>query len=149
MNEDIAAFLAPMTLLLGGGLASIGLLSFLKLHFFKTKFQGELALAAGLAFLFATELIFATTGQSARFLSGQKLDVTECELEGETALPDERHKDSKLLHDYIVGCMEKLDYEWTPEHAHCKEGPISTNPYCYLPTPRFARAITSFQMKFE
>lgn len=149
MNEDIAAFLAPMTLLLGGGLVAIGLLSFLELHFFKTRYREKVALAAGLAFLFATEFIFVTSSESARFLSGQKIDVTECELEGETTLPEERHKDSKVLHNYIVGCMTKLGYEWTTQHDHCKEGPISTNAYCYLPTRRFERAITAFQMKFE
>ncbi|MBI1868788.1 MAG: hypothetical protein HYS06_10935 [Methylocystis sp.] len=149
MNEGIATFIAPMTLLLGGGLFSVGLLSFLDLRFFKTKFQGKVALAAGLAFVLLTEFIFATSGASGRFLAAQKVDVTDCELDGETALPAERHKDSKILHAHIVTCMKELGYEWTTEHDHCKEGPISTNPYCYLPTHRLARVVNSFQMKFE
>lgn len=149
MNEDIAAFIAPMTLMVGGALIALGILSFLNLDYFKTKFRSRLALAAGLAFIFATELIFVTSSQSGRFLSGQKIDVTDCELEGETALPLERHKDSKILHNRIVACMKKLGYEWTAEHDHCKEGPIATNPYCYLPERRFARTIVMFQTQFE
>lgn len=150
MNEDGAAFIAPITLILGGGLLTFGALSlFFGTGLFKTKLRATAGIAAGLAFLVATEALFVTSGQSGRFFSGQKLDVTDCELEGETALPQERHKPSVVLHDYIVGCMEKLGYEWTTEHDHCKEAPLATNPFCYLPTRAFPRAIVRVQAKFE
>ncbi|PWB81200.1 MAG: hypothetical protein C3F11_15845 [Methylocystaceae bacterium] len=149
MNEDISAFIAPLTLILGGGLFAFGALSFIGVDFFKTKLQSRVALAIGLAFIVATELIFVTGSQSGRFFSGMKLDVTDCELEGETELPQERHKDSKLLHDRIVGCMAKLGYEWKVEHEHCKEAQIATNSFCYLPTRPLARAIVKFQTAFE
>lgn len=149
MNEDISGFIAPLTLILGGGLFALGALSFIGLDFFKTKFQNRVAFAVGLAFIVATELIFVTSSQSGRFFSGLKLDVTDCELEGETELPQERHKDSKILHEHIVGCMAKLGYEWSPEHEHCKEARIATNSFCYLPTRPLARAIVKFQTTFE
>lgn len=150
MNEDIATFAAPATLLLGGGLVAVGLLSFLDLHFFKTKTQGKIALAAGLLFILATEMLFMTSSQSARFFGGQKLTVTDCELDGETAYPLERQKKkSDAIHNYIVQCMDKLGYEWTVSHDHCREAPIATNAFCYLPKRPFDRSLVAFQMKFE
>jgi hypothetical protein len=150
VNEDIATFVAPATLLLGGGLVAIGLLSFLDLHFFKTKTQGKVALAIGLLFIIATEMLFMTSSQSARFLGGQKLNVTDCELDGETAFPLERqNKQSKVIHNYIVACMDKLGYDWTVSHEHCREAPIATNAFCYLPKRAFDRTLVAFQMKFE
>lgn len=149
MNEDISAFIAPLTLILGGGLFAIGALSFIGLDFFDTKFKGRVAFAIGLAFIVATELIFVTGSQSGRFFAGLKLDVTDCELDGETQLPQERHKNSKILHDHIVACMGKLGYEWNVEHEHCKEAQIATNSFCYLPMRPVARAIVRFQTVFE
>jgi hypothetical protein len=149
MNEDIAAFIAPLTLVLGGGLLAVGILSLVGLDFFDSKFKGGVAFAIGLAFIVATELIFVTSSQSGRFFSGLKADVTDCELDSETQLPDERHKDSKILHDHIVACMERLGYEWNVDHAHCKEARIATNSFCYLPTRPMARAIVKMQTAFE
>jgi hypothetical protein len=149
MNEDISGFIVPLTLILGGGLVALGALSVFGLDFFKTKFAGGVAFAIGLAFIVVTELIFVTSSQSGRFFSGLKLDVTDCELDGETKLPQERNKNSKILHDYIVGCMERLGYEWNDDHDHCKEAQIATNSFCYLPTRPMARAIVKFQTAFE
>ena len=150
MNEDIATFIAPATLLLGGGLVAAGLLSFLDLNFFRTKTQSKVALAAGLLFILATELLFMTSSQSARFFGGQKLTVTDCELDGETAYPMERQKKkSDAIHNYIVQCMDKFGYDWTVAHDHCHEAPIATNVFCYLPKRAFDRTLVAFQMKFE
>lgn len=149
MNEDISAFIVPLTLILGGGLFALGALSFIGVDYFKTKFRNRVAFAIGLAFIVATELIFVTSSSSGRFFAGLKLDVTDCELDGETRLPEERHKDSKVLHDYIVACMSKLGYEWNVEHEHCKEARIATNSFCYLPMRPMARAIVRLQTKFE
>jgi hypothetical protein len=149
VNEDLSTFTLPLTLLIGGGLVAIGLLSLIDLHFFKTKMQGKVALAAGLAFIVTTELLFMTNGDSARFLSAQKFSVTDCELDGEAAYPLERHKQSKLIHNYIVQCMDKAGFEWIASHDHCQEAPIATNAFCYLPKRVFERSLVAFQMKFE
>jgi hypothetical protein len=149
MNEDIAAFVAPLTLILGGGLLALGALSFIGVDYFDSKLKSRVAFAVGLAFIVATELIFVTSSSSGRYFAGLKLDVTDCELDGETKLPEERHKQSRVLHEHIVGCMERLGYEWNAEHEHCKEARIATNSFCYLPTRPLARAIVRFQTAFE
>jgi len=59
MDNVLASFFAPITLLLGGALVALGFLSFLDLNFFKTKLRAKVAFAAGLAFLFATEAMFS------------------------------------------------------------------------------------------
>jgi hypothetical protein len=149
VNQDLAVLVAPLTLLLGAGLMAIGLLSLLDVHFFATKGQERAALAAGLALIVATELVFAMSSLSWRFLNGQRADVLECRLEAETNFPEERHKDSLILNDHIIGCMTRYGYEWTPNHDRCKEAPVATNPFCYLPTNGFDRLVTEFQMTFE
>ena len=146
MNGDIAKFIAPFTLILGAGLFAAGALSFLDIHFFKTKFG---ATAACLALIVLTEFIFVTSAMSARFINGQRSDLLECRLDAETALPEERHKDGPVMHDYIVRCMNGFGYEWTTGHARCKKAPFATNPFCYLPRRLFDRLVTEFQMEFE
>jgi hypothetical protein len=149
VNEDLATFIVPLTVILGGGLVAAGVLSLLDLNFFKTKTQGKVALAAGLTFILATELLFMTGSQSARFLGGQKISVTDCELDGETAFPLERHKKGDSIHKYIVACMDHAGFQWDESHAHCQEAPIATNAFCYLPKAAFDRTLVAFQMKFE
>jgi hypothetical protein len=150
VNEDIATFIVPATLLLGGALVAAGLLSFLDLNFFKTKIRAKVGLAAGLLFIIASEMLFMTSSQSGRFFGGQKATVTDCELDAETAFPLERQKEkSEAIHNYIVQCMDKLGYDWTVEHDHCREAPIATNAFCYLPKRAFDRTLVAFQMKFE
>jgi hypothetical protein len=149
VNEDLSTFTLPLTLLIGGALVALGLLSLIDLNFFKTKMQGKIALAVGLAFILTTELLFMTSGDSARFFSGQKFSVTDCQLDGEAEFPLERHKQSKLIHNYIVQCMDKAGFEWTASHDHCQEAPIATNVFCYLPKRPFERTLVAFQMKFE
>jgi hypothetical protein len=68
VNGDIAKFIAPFTLILGAGLFAARALSFLDIHFFKTKFG---ATAACLALIVLTEFIFVTSAMSARFINGQ------------------------------------------------------------------------------
>jgi hypothetical protein len=149
MNEGVANFFAVITLMIGGGLVAVGLLSFVDVSFFKTKLRDRAALAVGLAFLLATEALFVTHGESGRYLSGQKIDVTECEYQIETAFPDERRANPRLIHEKIVGCMDRLGYDWSNETEHCREAPLATNVYCYLPKAALARQIVAFQSKFE
>ncbi len=150
MNEDIATFFAPFTLLLGGGLVALGLLSFFGLDYFKTKLRARVALATGLLFILATEALFLTSSSSGRYFPGQKMDVTDCEFAAERDYPLERGKaGSHVIHDQIVACMGKLGYDWSNEHDHCREAPIATNAFCYLPKAALQRSLVALQMRFE
>lgn len=149
MSRDLAASVAPLTLLLGSGLVAIGLLSVLGLHYLVTRTRELAALAAGLALIVATELLLAFASSSPRFFDGQRADVLECRLEAETNLPQERHKNSLVLNDRIIGCMTRYGYEWTSRHDRCKEAPVATNPFCYLPTKPFERFVTKLQLTVE
>ena len=148
MNGDIATFITPFTLILGAGLLAAAALSFLDIHFFKTKFGATAALAGGLAFIVLTEFIFATTGTSTRFLNGQRHDLLECRLDAEGALPGERDKDGPVMQDHIVRCMNAFGYEWIAGNGRCNKAPSVTNPFCYLPRRLFDRLVTQFQMEF-
>jgi hypothetical protein len=148
MNESAGVFFSPITLLLGGGLFTLGLLSVLGMEFFKNKFQAGVAVAMGLAFLVATEAMFLT-GNGGRYLLAQNTNVTDCEYEAEQANPLERGKKTSVIPDKIRACMDRLGYDWTTEHPHCEEAKLATNSFCYLPKARFSRAIVAWQMKFE
>jgi hypothetical protein len=149
MNESAGVLFSPITLLIGGGLFTLGLLSVLGMNFFKTKFQAGVALATGLAFLLATETMFMTGGNAGRYFAAQSTDVTDCEYKAEQANPLERGKKTNVIPDEIRACMDRLGYDWTTEHPHCEEAKLATNTFCYLPKPRFSRAIVAWQMKFE
>ena len=149
MNEGIAPFFAPFTLLIGGALMAVGLLSLLDLHFFKTPLRGKIALASGLAFILATQLMFATSSMGGRYFEGQKNLLTDCEYKVERDFPQERRDNPKLISDKIAACMADLGYEWSSEQDHCKEAPLATNVFCYLPTGAMDRRIVAFQMGFE
>lgn len=149
MNQDMFTFIAPLTLVIGAGLLAAGLLSFFDIHFFESRRAERAALAGGLALIFVTELIFSASGPSMRFLNGQRSDLLECRLEAETALPEERHKDSVIIHAHILRCMDRFGYEWTTASRRCQEEPISTNPFCYLPRRSFDRLVTEALMALE
>jgi len=149
MNEGIAPFFAPFTLLIGGALLAVGLLSLLDLHFFKTPLRGKIALATGLLFIVATQLMFATSSMGGRYFEGQKTLLTDCEYKVERDFPQERRDNPKLISEKITACMTDLGYEWSAEHDHCKEAPLATNVFCYLPTGAMDRKIVAFQMGFE
>lgn len=93
--------------------------------------------------------MFASSSMSQRFLNGQRSDALECRLDAETALPEERHKNSQEMQNRIVQCMKGFGYEWTTGHKRCKEAPVATNAFCYLPTRPFDRVVTEFLMMFE
>jgi hypothetical protein len=149
MNEGIAPFFAPFTLLIGGGLLAVGLLSLLDLHFFKTPLRGKIALASGLAFILATQLMFATSSMGGRYFEGQKNLLIDCEYKVERDFPQERRDNPKMIGEKITACMSELGYEWSAEHGHCKEAALATNVFCYLPTGAMDRRIVAFQMGFE
>lgn len=149
MNEGIAPFLSPLTLIIGGGLIVIGILSLFDLHFLKSKAQEKVALILGLVFIVATEAMFVTSGASGRYLEGQKIDVTECEFQVERDFPVERRGDPQLIEQKIKACMNNLGYDWIETHEHCLEAKLSTNVFCYIPRAAMQREIVAFQMRFE
>lgn len=149
MNEGIAPFFSPLTMVLGGALLAVGLLSLFDLHFFKTKTRGLIALVLGLVFLVATEAMFVTSGAGGRYFEGQKMDVTDCEFQIERDFPKERRDNPRLIEQKIKGCMDNLGYDWTEEHEHCQEARLSTNVFCYIPRDKMQRSIVAFQMRFE
>lgn len=149
MNEGIAPFLSPITLLLGAGLFVMGFLTLIDLDFFKTKTQGLVALMFGVLFLVATEAMFVTSGAGGRYFEGLKLDVTDCEYQIERDFPMERRENPKFVHEKIVACMDALGYDWSDGHDHCGEARLATNPFCYMPRAPMQRAIVAFQMRFE
>ena len=149
MNEGIAPFLSPLTLILGGGLLVIGVLSFFDLHFLKSPAQEKAALVVGLVLILATEALFVTSGASGRYFEGQKIDVTECEFQIERDFPLERRDNPQLIESKIKSCMADLGYDWTDGHEHCQEARLSTNAFCYMPRSTMQRTIVAFQMRFE
>lgn len=149
MNEGIAPFLSPITLFLGAGLLTIGLLSLFDMHFLKTKTQGMVALALGLLFMLITEAMFVTSGASGSYFEGMKMDVTDCEFQMERDFPSERRDRPAMVDQKIIACMDKLGYDWSDAHYHCKEARLSTNVFCYMPRATMQRSIVAFQMKFE
>ncbi len=149
MNEDVGTFFAPITLLIGGALIAGGLLSFLDINFFRTKLQARLALVAGLVFMLATETLFLTSSSGGRYFAGQQIDLTDCEYQVEQAYPRERSTNKRFIAEQMRACMDRLGYEWTQDHPHCREAQLATNTFCYLPKGPFDRTIVGFQMKFE
>lgn len=149
MNEGVATFFAPFTLLIGGALVALGALSLIDLHFFKTPMRGKIALVLGLVFMVATQALFATSSAGGRYFEGQKIDVTECEFQVERDFPLERRSNPKLIREKIVACMDGLGYEWSEAHEHCQEARLATNVFCYLPKSAADRRIVAFQMNFE
>lgn len=126
---DMITFVAPLTLLLGAALFAAGAVSLLDVHLFKTTLAERIALVAGLTLIVLTEFIFAASNVSLRFLNGQRSDVLECRLDAETALPEERHRNSPDLQNRIVQCMNGFGYQWTANHKRCKEASVATNPF--------------------
>ena len=148
MNQDLSVFITPFALIIGCALIAAGGLYFIDIEFLKSRFQAVAALAAGLIVLGALEVVLA--GSSVSFFKAQQVQTSACELEGESAHPEARlGGDAGIIHKHILACMEKAGYEWAPEHRNCKDAPLATNPYCYLPLGGFDRTITAFQLRFE
>lgn len=148
MNQDLAVFLTPAALILGCALIAAGGLYFIDIRFVKSRMQAIAALLAGGFIVGVLEIVLA--GSSVSFFKAQQVQTSNCELEGETAHPEARlGADATIIQKHIVACMREAGYEWAPEHRNCKDAPVATNPYCFLPLATFDRAITAFQLRFE
>lgn len=149
MEQDFAAFFAPIAFLVGGVLLAVGVLSLFGAHFLSSVWRERIALALGLALIVVAEVAIAFSGVSLRFFNGQRADVLQCRQEAETNFPLERHRDSPLINDDIIACMKRFRYEWAADHPRCREAPVATNPFCYLPMQPFDRWLTRLQMALE
>jgi hypothetical protein len=148
MDQNLTIFLAPICIIVGGGLIAFGGLTLFGLDlFYKTKSQAILGICAGLVLLGVLEIRFY--GSSASFFENQKVVVSYCHVVAEKANPGQRGTQSDALNKSIAACLSKEGYEWSPEHRRCKEAPLAMNEYCYLPTAFFNRLITETQLLFE
>jgi hypothetical protein len=148
MNQDLAVFLTPAGLIIGCTLIALAGLYAIDIRFLKSGTQAIFSLVAGLAIIGALEIILA--GSSVSFFKAQQVQTSACELEGESSYPDARRGvDDDTIQTAIRACMQNAGYEWTTGHRGCKDAPLATNPFCYLPTDLFDRTITSIQLRFE
>lgn len=148
MNQDLSVFITPVALVIGCALIAAGGLYFIDIHFARTRAQAIAALVTGGLIIGILEIILA--GSSVSFFKAQQVQTSACELEGESAHPEARlGADATPIHKHILACMREAGYEWAPEHRNCKDAPLATNPYCYLPLNSFDRTITAFQLRFE
>ena len=132
----------------GSALATAGGLYFIGIRFCTDRVTAATALMGGLVMVAGAEI--ALIGSSSSFYKAQQIQTSACELEGETAHPENRRSDAgRVIGKHIVGCMKTAGYIWTTEHKHCLEAPVATNALCYLPTGAFGRAVTLAQVSFE
>jgi hypothetical protein len=130
---------------LGCVLATVGGLYFMNVKFLRDKTSAFAALICGLLLVGSAEA--ALVGSSSSFFKAQQIRTSVCELVGETAHPENRRADTgRVIYNHIRDCMKTAGYFWTSEQEHCKEAPLATNPFCYLPSSVFDRAVTSAQM---
>jgi hypothetical protein len=148
MNQDIGVFLVPLLLVLGCVLLTGGGLYFFDIRFLSSARKAAAALAGGALILGLLEILLY--GGATAFFNAQQLQTSACELEGESAHPEARlGAGAAVLHQAITSCMSDSGYQWLGEHRHCKDAPVATNAFCYLPKDSFDRTITSFQMSFQ
>ena len=148
MNQEMAVFLVPLLLAVGAVLTTGGGLYFFGIHFLANARQAGAALAGGLVIFAILEILLY--GSATAFYNAQQLQTSDCELQGESAHPEARQgTDPAALHKAITGCMKEAGYEWVGQHRQCKDAPVATNPYCYLPEDSFDRAIASLQLSLQ
>lgn len=132
---------------IGCVLATLGGLYFLDVKFLRRRGSAVAALIAGLSLAGSAEA--ALIGSSSSFFKAQQIRTSACELEGETAHPESRRSDKgRLIHFHIRDCMKTAGYVWESGQEHCKEAPLATNPFCYLPENAFERMVTGLQVAF-
>jgi hypothetical protein len=148
VNQDLAVFIVPFALVIGGALFAGGGLYFINIRFIPSAGLAIAALVGGSLILGMLEIILAGSANS--FFKAQQVQTSTCELQGESAHPEARlGADREIIHTAIVACMKEAGYEWHTDHKQCKDAKVATNPYCYLPTGWFEGTVTAFQLGFE
>ncbi len=153
MNTDMTALVMGAAFVLGFIMVVVGGLGFMKnspvlLQTRSKLAQGAIFASAGFMFVAGMSVHFTGSTNTA-FLRGQRLQTSACELTSEAAHPDQRHGSSGVIGREIVSCMKTAGFDWTEELAQCKEAPVATNSYCYLPHQKFDRTITLAQLAFD
>ncbi len=153
MSADMTALIMGTAFVLGFSLVILGGIGFMKNQpvLFNTRSklaQGVVFAAAGFMFIAGMTVHFTGSTNTA-FLRGQRQQTSACELSSEAAHPYERGGSSGVIGRDIISCMQAVGFVWTPEAAQCKEAPVATNSYCYLPKARFDRAVTLAQLAFD
>ena len=153
MSADLAALIMGATFVLGFMMVIVGGVSFMKSHLVLFQTRSKLAqgvIFAAAAFMFVAGMTVHFTGSTnTAFLRGQRQQTSACELSSESAHPNERFGHAGVIGGDIVACMSAAGYDWTQELAQCKEAPVATNSYCYLPKAGFDRTITLAQLAFD
>jgi len=148
MDQNMSMLAGPVLLLAGCALMAFGGLTLVGFHFFKTTTQAVAALVAGLVLVVVTEIAFMAES-GGFFFQAQKIYVSKCYIEGESAFPAERAKTDNAAGKHIAECVTNLGYEWSPDHRKCQEYLVPMNAFCYLPTEPLNRAVTRIQLLFE
>jgi hypothetical protein len=153
MSADMAASIMGTAFVLGFAMVIIGGIGFMKSQrvLFDTRSkvaQGVVFMAAGFMFVVGMAVHFTGSANTA-FLRGQHQRASACELSSEAAHPDQRRGSTGVIGRDIISCMQAAGFDWTPDAARCKEAPVATNSYCYLPKARFDRAVTLAQLAFD
>ncbi len=87
MDQNLTIFLAPILIIVGGGLVAFGGLTLFGLDLvFKTRTQAILGICVGLVLLGVLEIRFYASGAS--FFENQKVVVGYCHVEAEKANPE-------------------------------------------------------------
>ncbi len=147
MKQDLAVFIVPFALVIGGGLLALGGL-FINIRYVSSAPRAMAALVAGAVIIGILEIILY--GSAVSFFKAQQAQTSACELDGESAHPEPpRGADPTVIHEAITACMKEAGYEWDGKHRHCRDARIATNPFCYLPTASMDRTITNIQLSFE
>jgi hypothetical protein len=153
MIADMTALFMGTAFLLGFLLVIFGGVGFIKSCpvLFQTKSQlaqGVVFAAAGFMFVAGMTVHFTGSTNTA-FLRGQRQQTSSCELASEAAHPDQRGRSAGVIGRDIIGCMKDAGFDWTLDAPQCKEAPVATNSYCYLPKESFARTVTLAQLAFD
>jgi hypothetical protein len=153
MSADMTALIMGTAFVLGFVMVILGGVGFMKSQpvLFDTTSklaQGVVFAAAGFMFIAGMAVHFTGSTNTA-FLRGQHQQTSACQLSSEAAHPDQRGGSAGVIGRGVIDCMQAAGFEWTPEAAQCKEAPVATNSYCYLPRARFARAVTEAQLAFD
>ena len=153
MSADMTAIIMGTAFTLGFIMVILGGVGFMKSQrvLFETRSKlAQSVVFAAAGFMFVAGMTVHFTGSTnTAFLRGQRQQASACELSSEAAHPDQRGGSAGVIGRDIIGCMEAAGFAWTPEAAQCKEAPVATNNYCYLPKARFARAVTLAQLSFD
>jgi hypothetical protein len=153
MSAELTAIVMMALFLLGFVMVIVGGVGFMRSNLVLIDNRSRLAQASVFtvaAAMFVSGIGVHFTGSSnTAFLKGQMAQTSRCELAGESAHPEARHRHSGVIGEYIVSCMASSGFEWSADSDLCQEAPVATNGYCYQPAAWFDRAVTQAQLLFN